>query len=140
MIEVRFRPAIAESPRRDDLSATDFERLGGEVAVRAITDELLDRIFIDPMIAYLFEDKPKARIRTFEYRYAAEHLGADLRYEGRSMAEAHATVPVFDGHFARRLKLLEETLQAHRVPADIADRWLAHNEAQRALVLQGSCR
>jgi len=141
VIEVRFtRASKAPAARRDDVTASDFERVGGEAGLRAVIDDFLDRVFGDVMIGYLFDGKPQARIRELEYRYAAEHLGADVRYEGRPLAEAHRASQIFDGHFARRMWLLRESLESHQVPIDVAARWLAHNEAQRNHVLAGSCR
>jgi len=121
-------------------AGSDFARLGGERGVRAIVDDFMDRVFDDVMIGFHFEGKPKARIRELEYRYAAQHLGADVHYEGRPLDVAHGPLRIFDGHFARRLWLLRETLEAHHAPATVVARWLAHNEAQRELVLAGSCR
>jgi hemoglobin len=141
MIEVRFSRAPVDAPApADDATASDFLRVGGEAGLRAIVDDFLDRVFSDVMIGYLFEGKPKARIRELEYRHAAEHLGGPVRYDGRPMDEAHRAARIFDGHFARRLHLLGETLAAHRVPDDVRARWLAHNEALREQVLAGSCR
>jgi truncated hemoglobin YjbI len=139
MIDVRLS-RVSDEPRRDDPSASDFVRLGEAGGLRAIIDDFMDRVFGDVMIGFLFEGKPKARIRELEYRLAAEHLGGDVRYDGRPLDEAHRALKVMDGHFARRLHLLRETLAAHRVPDDVAARWLAHDEAQRPLVLAGSCR
>ncbi len=139
MIDVRFRPPMPTA-RRDDVTASDFERVGGEVGLRILIDDFMDRVFVDPMIGYVFDKAPKPRIRNFEYRYAAAHLGGGVVYDGRSLAEAHAKVTIFDGHFARRLWVLKETLEAHDVPGDIVARWLAHNEAQRDAVMTGSCR
>lgn len=141
MIEVRFsRAPDLAGTRVDDPSASDFERVGGEAGLRAIIDDFLDRVFSDVMIGYLFDDKPKARIRALEVRYAAAHLGGPDTYDGRPMDVAHRASTIFDGHFARRMWLLRETLVAHRVPGDVMERWLAHNEAQREHVLAGSCR
>lgn len=139
MIDVRFRPPMPTA-RHDDVTASDFERIGGEVGLRIVIDDFMDRVFVDPMIGYVFDKAPKPRIRNFEYRYAAAHLGAGVAYDGRSLADAHAKVTIFDGHFARRLWILKETLEAHALPADIVARWLAHNEAQRDAVMTGSCR
>jgi len=140
VIDVRFSRAPEPALAAVGPGGSDFERVGGEVGLRAIIDDFLDAVFADAMIGFHFDGKPKARIRALEYRYAAEHLGADIRYEGRALDEAHRAARIFDGHFTRRLWILRETLAAHAVPADIAARWLAHNEAQRERVLAGSCR
>lgn len=146
MIDVRFAvgggadPSRPDLPHLDDPRYPDFERLGGEPGVRAIVDDFLDRIFADEMIGFLFDKAPKPRIRAFEYRWAAAHLGGPVVYDGRPLEEAHRAARLFDGHFARRLHLVRTVLGERGVPADIAARWLAHDEAQRERVLVGSCR
>ena len=114
---------------------SDFARLGGERGLRAIIDDFMTRVFADVMIGFLFAAAPKARIREMEFRYAAAHLGGPTAYDGRPLDEAHRASPISSGHFARRRQLLDETLSAHAVPDDIRQRWLAHVDAQRALVL-----
>ncbi len=141
MIQLRpSRSVPPEAPRKHDPSASDFERLGGEPGLRIIIDDFLDRVFSDVMIGFHFDKAPQARIRVFEYRWAAAHLGGPVSYDGRPMVEAHAAHRIFDGHFARRIAILRETLAEHDVPADVATRWIAHDEAQRDQVLAGTCR
>lgn len=118
---------------------SDFERLG-PARLRAIIDRFLDRVFGDVMIGFMFDDKPKARIRELEYRFAAAHLGATAPYAGRPIEDAHAPLRIFDGQFARRRHLLAETLADFDVPADLMARWLAHTDSLRERVLFGSCR
>ena len=62
------------------------------------------------------------------------HLGGPVTYTGRPIAEAHRAHPIMGGQFARRLTILKETLEAAGVPEPIKQHWLAHTEAQRALV------
>lgn len=114
---------------------TDFARLGGAAGLRAIIDDFMAQVFADGMIGFLFAAAPKARIRELEFRYAAAHLGGPDSYDGRPLGEAHRASPISGGHFMRRRQILLETLRAHRAPEDVTGRWLAHVDAQRALVL-----
>lgn len=116
-------------------ASTDFARLGGASGLRAIIDDFLAQVFADGMIGFLFAAAPKARIREMEYRYAAAHLGGPDTYDGRALDEAHRASPISGGHFMRRRQILLETLRAHGAPEDVIARWLAHVDAQRALVL-----
>jgi len=120
-----------------DGSATLFVRLGGSSKLRDVIDDFVARIFRDVMIGFLFKGKSKERIRELEYRFAAVHLGApDIQYTGRPLGEAHAASPISSGHFARRKKILEETLTDHGVDPDVIAAWLAHVESLRALVVR----
>jgi hemoglobin len=109
---------------------SDFERLGGEPALRSIIDRFVDRCFDDVMIGFHFRRASRDRVKRFEYEHAAEHLGAGHPYAGRPLREAHGPHAIFGGHFERRLVILREVLDAHGVDADVRDRWL---DAQRAL-------
>jgi hemoglobin len=102
-----------------------YDRIGGD-RLRAVVDDFYERVFADPMIGFLFDGKNKERLIRKEWELVAALLGAPIGYSGRSMAEAHAHVPITTGHFDRRLVLLEETLEAHHVDPDVRRRWLDH--------------
>jgi hemoglobin len=121
---------------------TYFEQIGGELALRAIIDEFVDRIFADMMIGFFFQRANKERIKRFEYEHAAAFLGAPVTYGGRDLREAHKSHPIMGGQYARRRRILETTLEKHGVPAEIRDAWLGHQDALRGDVTsdpEGEC-
>ncbi len=93
---------------------TLFERLGGESALGAIIARFVDRMFDDLMIGYLFRAADRERVKAKEYEFAARHLGAQLSYTGRALAEAHRAHRISGGQFMRRLQILKETLRSFR--------------------------
>lgn len=111
---------------------TDFERIGGEAALRAIIDEFVDRVMDDIMIGFHFRNVNRDRLREMEYQHAAQHLGGPVRYEGRSMRAAHGKHRIMGGQFERRKKILVDVLEKHGVPEDVRARWIAHIESLRA--------
>ncbi len=111
-----------------------FEDIGGEFALSAIIDDFVERICSDTMIGFFFGRVSRARLKRMEYEHAAEFLGADIVYSGRTMRDAHARHPIMGGHFARRRQILKNTLERHGVPAHIIDAWLAHQDALREQV------
>ncbi len=113
------------------MSASAFDRIGGEPALRAIIDEFVDRMFDDVMIGFFFRRASRERIKEMEYQHAAEHLGGPVRYGGRPLREAHAPHRIMGGQFARRAKILSDVLGAHGVPEDVREEWLAHVESLR---------
>jgi hypothetical protein len=78
------------------------------------------------MIGFHFARVNKDRLKRLEYEFAAQHLGADISYSGRPIAEAHQKHAIMGGQFRRRLTLLRETLLEFRVPPHIVDHWVAH--------------
>lgn len=110
---------------------TLFDRIGGD-RLRAVIEDFYQRVFADVMIGFMFTGKDRARLIEKEWELAARMLGADVRYTGRSMPEAHARLPITGGHFDRRTQLLRDTLAAHDVPDDVRAAWLGHVDALRA--------
>lgn len=115
---------------------SSFEQLGGEFGVRAIIDEFVERICADAMIGFFFSRVDRSRLKQLEYEHAARFLGAGIPYTGRELSVAHRRHPILGGHFARRRTLLQQTLQRHRVPSDVIEAWLAHQDALRGEVTQ----
>jgi hemoglobin len=112
-----------------------YESIGGERAVRAVLTSLYDKLFIDPIVGFLFRGHDKERIIEQQVALTCSFLGGPQRYEGRPLPEAHASLPLLPGHFDRRHRLLEEALAYHRVPADGCAEWLRIDEALRSSVL-----
>lgn len=119
---------------------TDFERLGGEAVLRPLIDEFVERVFADAMIGFMFKAVNKSRIQRFEYQHAAEHLGGNVRYEGRPLDVAHRRHKIMGGQFMRRREILRQVLEARGVPTDITDRWLSRVDSLRDVITrdQGS--
>ncbi len=103
-----------------------FEEIGGEIGLSAIISDFVDRVCDDMMIGYLFARVNRERLKRMEYEHAAEFLGADVAYTGRSLRDA-----IMGGHFGRRRQILKTTLERHKVPEPIIDAWLAFQDGLR---------
>jgi len=109
-------------------------RAGGPEKLRALLEDFYERVFADPMIGFLFRGKDRARLIEKELELVLATMGADVAYTGKSMRAAHGKLRIFGGHFERRQQILRETCDAHGLPADVRDLWLAHNESLRSQV------
>ena len=119
-----------------------YERIGGEEKLRAIVSDFVDRVTGDMMIGFFFRDVDKPRLKEMEVQFASAHLGGPSTYEGRPVRTAHGAHPIMGGHFNRRLRLLDQTLQDHGVADDIRVAWLSHNESLRSHITKdalGEC-
>lgn len=94
-------------------------------------DEFVDRMFDDVMIGFFFRNVSRKHIKELEYQHAAEFLGGPVVYRGRPLRDAHKAHPIMGGQFARRKRILEETLVKHGVPDDIRAAWLDFTESLR---------
>lgn len=124
------------------MTASAFERVGGEWGLRAIIHDFVDEMVADPMIGFFFRGVDVHRLRDKEYEMTARFLGAKIPYTGKGLREAHAPHPIMGGQFDRRRQILLEAMRRHGVPPDVEAAWLAHVDALRAVVTRdarGEC-
>ncbi len=116
----------------------DWERLGGEEAVRAHVEAFVARIFDDMIIGFHFEGHDRARIARHELELASTHLGGELGYRGRPIAGAHRPLRINRGQFRRRLAIVRTVLTERGVPADVVERWIAHEQRLERVITDGT--
>ena len=116
------------------MTQTLFEEIGGETRLREIIGAFIDRVFADRMIGFFFRNADSNRIKEMEYQLTARFLGADVEYRGRPLDEVHAKHPIMGSQFARRLQILQETLENYQVPQAVRDAWIQHSESLRPLI------
>jgi hemoglobin len=112
-----------------------YDALGGEARVHAILEALYARIFVDPMIGFLFAGKDRRHIVEQQVAFTCRFLGGPQRYEGKPLPEAHAHLPLLPGHFDRRHHLLDQVLDEQGVPGEVKRVWLRIDESLRPSVL-----
>jgi len=112
-----------------------YEAVGGEDRVRAILESLYARIFVDPMIGFLFAGKDRGHIVEQQVAFTCRFLGGPQRYEGKALPEAHARLPLLPGHFDRRHHLLALVLDEQGTPDEVKRAWLRIDESLRPSVL-----
>jgi hemoglobin len=124
---------------RDELpmtaGASPYDAMGGEPAVRAVLQALYDRLFVDPIVGFLFDGKDKTHIVEQQVALTCRFLGGPQRYEGKPLPEAHAALPLLPGHFDRRHHLLSIVLEERGVPEEARRAWLRIDESLRSSVL-----
>jgi hemoglobin len=114
---------------------TLYEAMGGEPRVRAVLRSLYDKLFVDPMVGFLFDGKDKEHIIEQQVAFTCRFLGGPHVYTGRSLPLTHAALPLLPGHFDRRHRLLEQVLAEQNVPAEVSRAWLQIDESLRSSVL-----
>jgi hemoglobin len=113
-----------------------YDDMGGEPALRAVLRTLYDGLFADVMVGFLFAGKDKEQLIEHQLWFTARFLGGPSRYEGRSLPDAHAALPLLPGHFDRRHHLLKQALAQHRIPAAVAGEWLRVDASLKTAVLR----
>jgi hemoglobin len=112
-----------------------YEEIGGEAKVREVLQLLYDRLFVDPIVGFLFEGKDKAHIVEQQLAFTCRFLGGPQAYSGLPLPRAHANLPLLPGHFDRRHRLLGQALEECQVPAEVRRVWLQIDQALRPSVL-----
>lgn len=108
----------------------------GEPTIAAVLDRLYERLFSDPMVGFLFDGHDRQHIVRMQTLFTRRLLGdTSAEYTGKSIPDAHASLPILPGHFDRRHRLLAETLEASGLPPHLRDAWLRLDRSLRTAVL-----
>lgn len=111
-----------------------FEQLGGEARLQEIIGAFVDAVVDDVMIGFFFRNVDRQRLKRLEYEFAAQHLGATVKYSGRPISQAHASHRIMGGQFMRRMQILREILERFEVPEAVREHWILHNEKLRPAI------
>lgn len=119
-----------------------IEEVGGEDAMWSLMSRFYDRLFDDLLIGFFFENSDKDRLIRSQIDYVHAHIGSRRgSYDGPSIRQAHADLPILKGHFDRRHQILTEVLEEFDVPQEVRRAWLGLDRAMREMVInQGAQR
>ena len=115
--------------------APPIESFGGIEGIRVVLTSFYKKVFLDPMIGYLFREQSMAQLIDRETQWTAKSLGINIEYEGQSLATAHQKHPIRHGHFHRRNQLLLQAIQQHQLPQECVQWWMNHSEAMQKAIL-----
>ncbi len=109
-----------------------FNKIGSEEALRAILKDFYQRMATDLMIGFFFSGRNLDEIMEKQLSFLLRAMDAAPSYSGRPPAQAHwALPPILDGHFDRRLRILEQTLTDHGLDAQSIRVWVNFESAFR---------
>lgn len=117
------------------------ERLGGPVVLGQIVRDFYSQMAQDTMIGFFFADKDIVRIAAKQTAFLLRAAGLPTEEEVRPLGLAHAALPpILPGFFYRRIKILEQVLNEHRIPAEDSRIWLDFERSFSAVVIDLSAR
>ncbi len=76
------------------MSATLFERLGGQTGITAIASDLVDLHLDNPLISTRFENKDPARLKHGAATFFITGTGGPQCYEGKDMVGVHKNMNI----------------------------------------------
>jgi hemoglobin len=108
-------------------TGTLYERLGGEPAVRKVTDDFVARAASNPNVNFFRKNVPgaepwaptDAELAEFKERmvqWVSRAAGAPVQYEGRDMRTVHKGMKITDQQFDAAVADLKATLDKLQVP------------------------
>ena len=93
----------------------------------------------DILIGYFFDGKNPIHIADQQLELLFFASGLSPTYSGKSPTSAHLQLPpILTGHFDRRLTLLRQTLEDHKVAVEDIQIWIDFEDAFRAVVVAPS--
>lgn len=129
--------AAVSSPTPTALGWGLPEAAGGERALLAMLQDLYDRLYLDPMVGFLFEPHDKATLIAHQYSYVCAYLGDRVgEYQGRSMRRAHESLPLLGAHFDRRHVILKQVMEAHQLPTHVVQAWLELEQRLKPFIVR----
>src|SRR5215210_8644523 len=75
-------------------AVSDYEAVGGASAVSAVVNDFYERVLGDAQLAPYFEDVDLPRLKRHQVLLVTQVLGGPANYDGRTLAEAHASLGV----------------------------------------------
>lgn len=102
--------------------ASDYERIGGGPAVRAVVEEFYRRLTADEQVGHYFEHVSLPNLKRHQALMITSILGGPDEYDGRPLDVAHASLGISDADYERVGGHLMACLRDAGVPDDIQGR------------------
>ncbi|MCA9192095.1 MAG: group 1 truncated hemoglobin [Planctomycetales bacterium] len=98
-----------------------FDRLGGEVGMLAIVNDMYDRILADEELKGFFETTDVQRLRRMQYHFLAAAFGGPVAYSGAELTRIHAGRGIGSHHFNRFCNHFVTALEAASIDSHDID-------------------
>jgi hemoglobin len=102
-----------------------YQRLGGEQGVDRLVEELLDEVYADRRIAFLFEDSNRANLHSVIVEQICAESGGPCTYQGLDMRAAHSGLDIRHDEFDAFVENLIVAMERIGVPTPAQNRLLA---------------
>ncbi len=101
------------------------DELGGREAFKTLITVFYDRLFIDPIVGFIFSPHEKTKLIESQISWLNAKLGdRSGTYEGLNLRVAHQNLAITSGQFNRRHLILKELLEEFETPEHVQEEWL----------------
>jgi hemoglobin len=105
----------------DDL----YNAFGGKAGLSALMDDFVDRLVVDSRTKPFFEHADLDNLKTQLTDQLCALSGGPCQYNGRDMKTAHEGMGVRTSHFNALVEVLQESMDAKKIPFTVQNRMLA---------------
>lgn len=103
-------------------SVSDYERVGGGPAIRAVVDRFYELVLGDERLVSFFNDSDMAQLKRHQVLLISQVLGGPANYDGRDLQQAHQGLAIRHEDFDLVVTYLAQALQEAGVDAEIIAR------------------
>lgn len=108
----------------------------GATRIAVIVRAFYEVMHADLLIGFYFTGKDLDRIAEQQTAFILKAFGVTESYAGVPPAKAHSALPpILEGHFDRRLKLLDELLEREGLTLSQRKAWIGFENAFRAAIV-----
>jgi hemoglobin len=114
-----------------------YVKIGEEKGLEKMLKDFYRRMQKDVLIGFFFAGKDIDAIALKQKEFVMRAMGATPSYSGKPPAQAHLQLPpILEGHFDRRLKILEQTLKDHGLNENDIKVWIGFENAFRSSIVK----
>lgn len=117
---------------------TLYDRLGGELAIDALTKSFYDRVLADIELKPFFEHTSMEKLRAMQREFLCAALDGPVIYTGKPLAYAHQGRGITSQHFAKFVQHFLASLRDFGVSDDDADEVIARLNTRANEILGNS--
>jgi len=121
-------PAAAQpvtAPATGPEEAALFQALGQREGLGQLADVFVDRLLTDPRIGHFFQGIRPDHLKKQVPDFICLQLGGGCAYDGDSMKQSHADLKISRADFLRLVELLQDSMDARRIPFAVQNQLLA---------------
>lgn len=103
-------------------AASDYERVGGGPAIKAVVDRFYELVLGDQQLAGYFRDTDITQLKRHQVLLVSQVMGGPAQYDGRDLQQAHKGLDINGEDFALVVAYLAQALEEAGVPSEIIAR------------------
>ena len=115
---------MPEHTMQDHAPPSDYERIGGAPAVRAVVNRFYQLVLHDDRLAGFFTGVDMSRLKRHQAQMISQVMGGPVAYEGRELRSAHVDLGIRPSDFAAVVDHLVTALREAGAPPDVVGRVL----------------